>query len=253
MTAEFYSRDIVFESIRNFRDLGGYRSRSGKTVVWRRLFRSGELGRMTGNDLKRIRDEIGVTTVIDLRSSRESEQQGTGLLDEAGIRHYNIPFTSRGGDGNRDRKGFPALNNLGELLLKILRQEDIDKRIVEALEIIAEPENHPLVFHCHGGKDRTGILSALLLGILGVEDIDIIEDYTLSARYMEELKYQINNDANMEGLARRLPEYFYNVVPESIELFLNSVRREYGSIKGYIETRNVYTSLFNRLEETLLV
>jgi hypothetical protein len=70
---------------------------------------------------------------------------------------------------------------------------------------------------------------------------------------MEELKHQINNDANMEGLARRLPDYFFNVVPESMELFLNTLRREYGSIKGYIETRDVYSGLFSRLEEALLV
>lgn len=247
-----YSRNIEFEFIRNFRDLGGYRSLNGGMVAWRRLFRSGELGNMSENDMKRLRDVLGITTVIDLRSTRESEQQGTELFTEAGIQHYNIPFTS-GGDGTRERAGFPPLSNLGELYLLMLKREDLGKRLVEALEIIAETRNHPLVFHCHGGKDRTGILAAVLLGILGVDDKDIIEDYTMSATYMEELRHNINNNPEMERLAKRLPDYFFNVVPESMELFLSTVRKEYGSIRGYVEIYGADDSLFRRLEGGLLI
>jgi protein-tyrosine phosphatase len=250
--ADSYNRIIEFESIRNFRDLGGYRSRNGRKIDWRRLFRSGELGNMTENDMKKLRDEIGITTVIDLRSTRESEQQGTEIFTRAGIRHYNLPFTS-GGDGNRERGGFPPLSNLGELYLLMLKREDLGKRLVEALEIIAETSNHPLVFHCQGGKDRTGILSAILLSILDVEDKDIIEDYTLSARYIEKLRYQLNDSADKEGLARRFPDYFFDVIPESMALFLSTVRREYGSIRGYVEKQGADDSLFHRLEEALLI
>ncbi len=252
MTAGPYSRSIEFESIRNFRDIGGYRSLEGGIIAWRRLFRSGELGNMTGNDMKKLRDEIGITTVIDLRSTRESEQQGTELFTEVGIRHYNLPFTSRS-DRNREREGFPPLSNLGELYLLMLKREDLGKRLVEALEIIAETDNHPLVFHCHGGKDRTGILAAVLLGILSVDDKDIIEDYSMSATYMEELRHNINNNPEMEGLARRLPDYFFNVVPESMELFLSTVRKEYDSIRGYVEIHGADDSLFQRLEGALLI
>ena len=91
MTQYSYPRHIKFESVLNFRDLGGYRTQRGQTVAWRRLFRSGELHYMTKRDMVRLKEEIKLRSVIDLRNSMELEQVGVGLLNEIGVKYYNIP------------------------------------------------------------------------------------------------------------------------------------------------------------------
>ncbi len=235
----------------NFRDLGGYPARDGYTMAWRRLFRSGEFRNMTGNDLDRLTGEIGLTSVIDLRSNLEVERQGIGLLSETDIRYHNISFIA-GGNREEDERLFRELTNMGEFYLHLVRKSEFGERIVAALEIIAEPENHPLVFHCAIGKDRTGILAAILLSILGVEDEVIIEDYTLSTPYMEELLGRINSDPEMAKHIKPLPDYFWKAVPESMSLFLSTLRREYGSIGDYLKAQGTEPSLVQRLEKALL-
>jgi protein-tyrosine phosphatase len=150
---EQYSRHIVFESVPNFRDIGGYRARDGYTITWRRLFRSAELGKMTDSDFKRLREEIRLNSVLDLRSKPEIERQGLGLLSKADIRYHNVPFIT-GTTREEDEKLFQKLTNMGEFYIHLIRQKTFGKCIKEALEVIAVPENHPLVFHCAIGKDR---------------------------------------------------------------------------------------------------
>lgn len=249
--SELYSRHIKFEHVINFRDLGGYRARDGYTVAWRRLFRSGEFRNMTRSDFNLLTGEIGVTSVIDLRSSIEVERQGVGLLSEADIRYHNISFLA-GGNREEDERLFKEFTNMGEFYLHLVRKSEFGERIAAALEIIAEPENHPLVFHCAIGKDRTGILAAVLLSVLGVKDEDIIEDYSLSAPYMEELLERINNDPEMAKAIKPLPDYFWKAAPESMALFLSTLRREYGSVRDYVKAQGVEPSLIKRLESSLL-
>ena len=248
---ELYSRHISFESVPNFRDIGGYRTRDGHTVTWRRLFRSGELGNMTRSDFDRLTEDIGVTSVIDLRSSMEVERQGVGLLTEAGIKYHNISFIA-GVNRDEDERLFREFTNMGQFYLHLVRHSEFGERVVAALKIIAEPENHPLVFHCAIGKDRTGILAAILLSALGVEDEDIIEDYSLSTPYMEELLDRMNNEPKMAEFARHLPGYIWQAAPESMALFLSTLQREYGSVRDYLSAQGVEPSLIQRLEGALL-
>ena len=81
------SRHIHFESVPNFRDLGGYRTHDGRTVAWRRLFRSAALHRMSERDIARLREDIGPRAIIDLRRPRDPERNPEPLLlEEIGAR-----------------------------------------------------------------------------------------------------------------------------------------------------------------------
>jgi len=248
-----YPRHIELESVLNFRDLGGYRTRRGQTVAWRRLFRSGELHHMTERDITRLKEEIGLHSVIDLRRTIELEQVGVGCLNEVGVKYYNIPLiTISDSDRDKERVIFKDFSNQGEVYLYRIRHEEFGRRMVEALEIIAEPDNHPLVFHCTAGKDRTGVLAAIVLGILDVMDEDIIQDYTLSAPYMKEGINRWNSDPRMAEAIKNLPEYRLEASPESMALLLSTLKGEYGSVRGYVEAQGVKESLIHRLENTLL-
>jgi protein-tyrosine phosphatase len=250
---ESFSRHLRFDSVANFRDIGGYRTREGRTVAWRRVFRSGEFQRISNDEFDRLMTEIRPVLLLDLRSAGEVEKHGRGLLSEAAIKYQNISFITDGGDREADEKRFRTFTNMGEFYLDITRDKGFGKRIVAALEIIAMPENHPLVFHCAVGKDRTGILAALVLSLLGVEDEDIKMDYSLSEPYMDEILRQIKSDPKATEAANPLPDYFWKASPESMELFLTTLRQEYGSIKGYLEAMGMEPSLPARLENALLV
>jgi protein-tyrosine phosphatase len=250
MTGE-YSRHLNFEEIINFRDIGGYPARNGRTVAWRRVFRSGEFHHMTENDLNRLTGEIGLNSVLDLRSSTEVEGHGIGRLAEADIRYHNVSFIA-GADREEDERLFKECNNMGDFYLHIVRHREFGRRIVAALKIIANPANHPLVFHCAVGKDRTGIMAAMLLSVIGVGDVDIIKDYSLSAPYIKELLRKIKNDPEIKKAIKPLPDYFWEADPESMALFLSTMQGKYGSIKDYLYAQGMERSLPQRLEDVLL-
>jgi protein-tyrosine phosphatase len=249
--AEKFNRHLKFNSVMNFRDLGGYGTGDGKTVAWRRIFRCGEFRNVTKDDFKRLTNELGVVSVIDLRSGPELENNGKGLLEGSEIKYCNIAFmTDDDPGGNAGR--YAHCTNMGEFYLEMARQKDYGQRITEALEIIAEPENHPLVFHCAVGKDRTGMLAAILLNLLGVAEDDIIQDYTLSEPYMDELLARLKNNPQKNDPPLDIPEYFWKASPESMALFLTTLRQEYGSVEGYLKAMGMEPSLVKRLEKALL-
>src|SRR5262249_6756485 len=157
------TRHIPFESVPNFRDLGGYRTHDGRTVAWRRLFRSAALHRMNDREMARLKQEISPRAVIDLRSPRDPEKNVEPLLlSEIGVRYYPIPFRPDSSSYLKDEaRAHPNATNMGENYLRRIREKPFGKRLVDALDIIAESDNHPLVFHCSPGKDRTGVLAAM--------------------------------------------------------------------------------------------
>jgi len=251
MTEE-YSRQIDLDNVLNFRDLGGYKARGGRTVVWRRLFRSAELANMTRNDFNRLTGDIGLAAVIDLRSAEERERQGIGLLSETSIKLHNISFLTDGGNKNSDEKRFTNFPNMGEFYVYLVGNGRFGQRIIEALEIIAAPENYPLVFHCAVGKDRTGLLAAILLSTLGVADEDIIADYAMSGPPMQVIIKRLSSKPETAGFVTRVPAYFWGAVPESMALLLATLKQEYGSTAGYLKKNGADSSLVKRLEKALL-
>jgi len=251
MMVELYSRKIEIESVINFRDLGGYRNRDGETVAWRRIFRSGDFRNITPDDFARIEKEISLTTVIDLRTSEETERQGKWHSPEVGIRYCHIPFPG-GGKKKEGARLLKEYTNLGQFYLHLIDRKEFSQQIVAALKIIADPKNHPLVFHCAIGKDRTGILSAILLSILGIDDAVIVEDYTLSGPAVKKLRENMNQSFINEELLKRLPAYFWEAVPESMDLFLTTLKKKHGSIVGYLINQGVETYLIESIRKALL-
>jgi protein-tyrosine phosphatase len=117
----------------------------------------------------------------------------------------------------------------------------------------ADRNNHPLVFHCSLGKDRTGVLAAMLLAAAGVMDEDIIHDYTLSVPFMPEIRDRMRNDPAASPEVKELPDFQWEAAAESMARFLGLLRREYGSAARYLKAQGADNSLPQRLEEALLV
>ena len=244
-----YSREINFDAIINFRDLGGYYTKGKRTIAWRRLFRSGYLHPMTERDSTRLKKEIKLTSVIDLRNNKELQQiKEVSLLNDAGIKYFNVPFISYSKE-----EVHHDFSNMGEAYLFRIRHKEYGRRIIDAMEIIAEPENHPLLFHCGAGKDRSGVVAAFVLGVLGVADGDIISDYILSAPYMKNLVSRLTSEPGTPEDIKNLPAYSWKATSASMAWFLSFLKREFGSARGYLEIHGAETSLFDRLEKALLI
>ncbi len=246
------TREIEFEGILNFRDLGGYQTRGNRHIAWRRLFRSGELHCMTEGDVTKLKQELKIKTIIDMRGAKIIEGLGVGLVKETEAQYYNVPMTIII-DPNMEKRPTPKFNNLHENYLARVKNDGYGKSFIEVLKIIADPANHPAIFHCNAGADRSGIMSAIILDILGVSDKDIRADYGLTVHHLPKFMERWNNDVRTAEVHRNLPEYQQELHPETITALLATLRVEYGSVMGYLESFGAEKALFTQLEKALLV
>jgi len=223
-------RQISLEGSFNFRDLGGYKAAEGRTVRWRRLFRADGLHRLTEADLNRLVD-LGLRTVIDLRTLDEVVERGRIEWPAPDLAYHHLPMI----DVLPDREEMPSWVSssfVADRYAAMLGEGG--EAVAEALAVLTDPHAYPAVFHCAAGKDRTGILAAVILGLLGVSDADIVTDYALSraamARMLEWLR--ATHPEAIEELESRTAA-IVAAEPETMALFLERFRLEYGSFETY--------------------
>ena len=171
-------RGVIVASA-NFRDLGGLRTLDGYATRYGRLFRSGHLHEL--NPAERLRVEsLNLSTIVDLRRPSEVETRPTPTFGTE--RNTNIA-PSAGADEFAEIAAIalePAkAEHAASLAVKYYR-ENVLSRLDLYRPVVREaidPDNHPLLFHCTAGKDRTGFVAAVLLGLLGVDRPHVIRDY----------------------------------------------------------------------------
>ena len=245
MTADAPERLISLEGAVNFRDLGGYATAGGQRTQWRVLFRADGLGELTEGDLSVLR-MLGIRTVIDLRSASELER-GRFDVDAHPVAFHHFPFIEELPDAEEfDRR--PGL--LGSQYREILR--DAGPQIIAALEVLAAPDALPAVFHCTAGKDRTGVLAALVLSLLGVDEGTVVADYALSGAAMLRLRAKLilKYPEGRETL-ENIDEVF-SADPGQMELLLDHLKDEYGSAEAYLAGVGARPGLIERLRAVLL-
>jgi protein-tyrosine phosphatase len=234
------ARALTFEGCVNFRDLGGYRTADGLETGWRRLFRADGLHKLTEADRARLVD-LGVATVIDLRTVDEAEQRGRFPVAEVPVRFVDLPLF----DVLPTTEEMPSWREASYVASRYgLMVTDGAPALTGAFDALAAQDSLPAVFHCSAGKDRTGVLSALVLAFLGVPDETIVEDYALSGPAMEHLLEQLKAEYpdSVEEVERYAPSVL-QVLPETMEEFLASLRAEYGSYDALAESLGVTDSV----------
>src|SRR5690349_11908278 len=148
----------AWEGLHNFRDLGGHRTQDGQTVRRGRLYRSDSLSKLRGSDLPRFQT-LGVRTVIDLRYPFEIAARGR--VHDGPHTYHNLSIEHRPYDQPALGPDVDPARYLADRYAEVLADGVVELRSV--LQIIAAEESAPLVFHCASGKDRTGIVAALVL------------------------------------------------------------------------------------------
>lgn len=219
-------RHITLEGAANFRDLGGLVTTSGATIRRGRIFRSDALFRLTAADVETL-TPYGLRTVIDLRSDEELQRSGPGLIHETDIRHERVPIVDV--DPRQPE-------SLEEMYVAMLR--GLADRFRRIFDLLAAENTYPVVVHCWAGKDRTGIVTALVLAALGVPDDEIIADYALTEANMRRLLELSRPDAPDFDYSS-IPPAWLEASPETMRRFLAAVETEWGSIPGYLSTIGV--------------
>ncbi|MEV0233817.1 tyrosine-protein phosphatase [Nonomuraea sp. NPDC050786] len=238
-------RHIEFASIRNFRDVGGYATQDGRTVRWQRLYRADSLGWLAGDDLTTFRG-LRVRMVIDLRHPFEIEKAGRAPESEGQL-YQNLPIEGRRWDMSVYSDEIGVGRYLADRYLEM--SEDRLDNLRTALEAIARAENAPVVIHCAAGKDRTGVLAALVLSLAGVSEDDIVADYALTG---------LATEAFIADWRRRHPDApmwpGFGLAPaEAMRFFLTDLTARHGSIERYVtQVLNVSPATIAELRDHLL-
>lgn len=249
-------RRIEFEGSFNFRDLGGWQTDDGRSVRWGRLFRADSVHLLTEADADRARAEIGLRTLLDLRSDVEVEFMGAGLLAEAGMSRHHLPLTSRSGaalDSAQANANAAADRSPDTLAAQYLQTLEVSSMlIVDAIGALVEGDSLPAVFFCSAGKDRTGVLSAAILGALGVRDVDIVEDYVLTKDRIVPIIERFGRIEGSPDMYRDLPPMHFAPYAETMERVVSGVRDTYGSFAEYLVAKGLPQASLDTLASALL-
>ncbi len=229
-------RLVPLEGAANFRDLGGYATADGRCLAWGKVYRSDELCRLTDRDVAAIR-ERGIRLFCDLRGYPEVRQRPDRVPEGVTYRHVPV-FAS---DPVASLREVLMRHELDAACKRHYRRAIIDKgapALGTALKLAADPANLPLVLHCGGGKDRTGLAAALLLHICGVPRGTIVADYSLTNLAVEKVIESMREGAHASKLFPGLRiEQLYPLLsarPALIEYALAYIDRAYGSLDKYL-------------------
>ena len=233
----------------NFRDLGGLPTADGRSTRHGVMFRSDALHHLEPADVDRLL-ELGVTTIVDLRSAAELEHTGRGLLGDAEMGFLHAPLSNTGAAGYVPHPELAA-GNLGGYYAASL--ESRGEQLVQVIEHLADPANLPAVFHCAVGKDRTGMVAALVLELVGVGADDIVADYVLTDARMPKIIERFRTQRQTEETTRQaLPAGVARAEANSMRVFLDAVEQGYGGAVGWARAAGVSDDSVTRLRELLV-
>ena len=204
----------------NFRDLGGLPTLDGRRIRHLRLLRSDTLQALSERDAAALRDDFGLQVVIDLRLAREVIEEGRGPLAAFdSIGYVNAPLEMASTDGVAPERVLEAL------YLQCLHSPST----VQAVKYVAANAGKPTLFHCAAGKDRTGVVAALVLSLLGVDDETIVGDYMDSAPNMPRMLARFAMWPRYRDHLAAMPPQVYAVEEKPIRALLHALRVGHGN------------------------
>ncbi len=237
------TRHFKFEKVLNFRDIGGIRAADGRQIRWGKIYRSGKLEELKAKEFKALKS-LGVKTVVDLRTVGEVEHAPDNLPAGEGVNWFHVSISGiTDADLQRTKKDIKKqraedFNGAGKMETVMERfalegAQDFGR----VFELLLNEENTGLVYHCTAGKDRTGLLTALILYSLGVSEEVIMQDYLLSNYYRhDKIERNARLGAHILGIETEASRAIMDVRPNYLNASLNIIIKEYGSVDNYLES-----------------
>ncbi|MBK5332461.1 MAG: tyrosine-protein phosphatase [Ilumatobacteraceae bacterium] len=237
------------EGAPNFRDLGGLPTVDGRFTRRGVLFRSSGLEELNSRDVRLLIDDIGLRTVIDLRSADDCET-AESLLDTP-VRFVNLPIVRAGSSTSLER---PMAAN-GRVDVPRIYRMFMDMSVPAISEIIAELTSGatPAVFHCAAGKDRTGVVAAIILCAVGVTRDAVIADFMETEPILDEIIAYLQRRPAYADVVLRFPPGTMDAEPSFMIDFLDDVERTYGGMSAWLTGHaGVSMETVARLEQLLV-
>lgn len=248
---------VALEGIFNLRDLGGYETVDGRVVRNGCLFRSDELHALTESDLEVVAS-LGIRVLFDLRNETERTLKPNPVIDGVEVYERDAPPAegaslsledqiATGITPQRDDEEFG-----GVYVFLLTHLADDFRRVVELAVDAAE---RPLLYHCVAGKDRTGITSAILLGLLGVDDETILDDYELTTKYWTPNRIiQMKDFLDEHGADHEHIQHLISARRPVLTKAIKHIHDEYGGYENYVtQVLGIAPDKITRMRETLLV
>ena len=235
-------RNLNLDSVQNLRDLGGYSTKEGRKTKWGIFLRSADMSAMTKDDQAALLRQ-GIRCVIDLRMAKEIAIAPNVFSDSKKVAFFNHDFWgTRFDDYRSKRKTATPEEKLSDLYCAGL---EINGFVMAAVMKTLASSEGSFVFHCRSGKDRTGLVAAILLVIAGVPDEVVAKDFGLSTTYLNE------PELTEEDL-RKPGAYQKGSAPETMMLTLEFLRDRYGGVEGYLNDQGVSVSEIDSVREKIL-
>lgn len=239
-------RFLTLTGTLNTRDLGGLPVAGGGVTRSGVFYRSDVPMALSDADLEQLA-ELGLRTVIDLRQPYELERDPSGLNNRAGVEMHNVEIWGLIEEGNNepdDRYDITALY--------IAALDHAGAGLAQAVRLLAQCDG-TLLFHCTAGKDRTGLVAALVLEAVGVDRKTIVHDFALTHDRIEPLRERLLADAERNGVARKDFGRLLGATPDLIGPALAHLAEKYGGAVAYLKRHGITDAELAQLRKKLVV
>jgi protein-tyrosine phosphatase len=237
-------RVLALERAHNVRDIGGYATLDGGRTRWGMLLRSSRLHSLSMRD-HALLQAYEIRAVVDLRPADEAGESPDDFVGSSFVRYHSAPLMR----GNDLARLGPKPESL--VALNLAWMERCGDGIKAVFDVLTGPGAFPAVVHCTLGKDRTGLIVALLLGVLNVPAATIVDDYTLSSLYVEPLLGFARANSLRKGVDPVWFERMLTSRPETMERTLEAMHDRYGSASGYLHSIGIGDTQLNHLRAEL--
>lgn len=231
--------------LKNYRDLGGIKTVDGRETRPHMLIRGTTLFAPSVRGIKLLKEKYNLKTIIDLRTQKELQEKPDILIEGVEIIHMPIITEAVAGISHEKKvhsmKTLVLMPRMEDLYVSMVTGESLDNVVKVLTYILTMPyQKYSVVFHCTAGKDRTGIIAALLLTFLGVDRTTVIHDYLLTNK-------NVQFKANMaylglllakhnHKLAHKIKHYFM-AEPDFIKASLNQLEKDFGSLDNFFDQK----------------
>lgn len=227
-------RHIPLGNMYNLRDLGGYPASDRRETAWERFLRADNPMGLSEADIQWLLDR-NVTTILDLRTVEETQRAPDQLASRSEFSYHHVPFV-----------GIDKLPNLeADVGMAYFNALDQQVSVRTIMRIIAAAPGGVL-YHCTAGKDRTGLVSVLLLSLVGVSQEDILADYQVSETYLAEIVRRIKT------AMPNISAFIGNSKAEYMEDCLTRLRQKYGGVPQYLRAIGLTDAELAALRDRLL-
>ena len=230
-------RHIDIKGAYNIRDLGGYPTKDGGQIKWRKIFRAGQLTRIQDSEDAKMK-ALNLSCICDFRTMAEQEAYPDTWYNLDQLTRFSFPI----GEGRVDKFEWLKTAKMGDGKDHYLHKGNrmyVLKRSPQFkafFAVLLKEENYPILFHCTAGKDRTGFATFLLLTALEVNHQTILEDYLLTNKYLANFTEMASEKLSKNlGIEKAKLKSIFEAREAYLQGAMEVIAQEYGTVHTYLE------------------